>query len=71
MLNPDEIVTFWDWLNVHDMHLARWECVEEYDMWGNDKHEHVLVPLDMEETEAILDRYLRNVKKVYGDPYAK
>jgi hypothetical protein len=66
----EKTITFWEWLNQQDIHLARWQPTEEYDLWGNDRHEHVLVPLEEEETEVILERYLRNVRKVYGEPRA-
>lgn len=59
-------MTFWEWLNQQDMHLARWETTGE----TFEDHDHVLVPLEEEETEALLERYLRNVKKIYGDPVA-
>lgn len=72
-LDAEKTQTFWEWLNIHDMHLAKWELVdgpEPGDVMGRTDHHHELIPLDMEETEAILNRYLRNIKKAYGDPHA-
>lgn len=58
---------FSEWTNQQDIELAHWEPVEKYDLWGNDVHEHELVPYTPEETDVIIERYLRNILKIYGD----
>jgi hypothetical protein len=55
-------VNFSDWLNQQDIELCQWQSVGE----GADHH-HTLVPFTPEETDVILERYLRNVRKIYGD----
>ena len=55
-------MTFSEWLNQQDIELCRWESVGE----GADHH-HVLMPFEPEETDIIIERYLRNVRKIYGD----
>lgn len=57
---------FAEWLNQQDIELCQWESVGE----GADHH-HVLVPFTPEETDIIIERYLRNVRKIYGDQPAK
>lgn len=54
-------MTFWEWLNQHDMRLARWE--------GRGQRRELIL-LTEEETEVILERYLRNVRMIYGEPQA-
>jgi hypothetical protein len=66
-LDPGKVTTFWEWLNLHDMHLCKWEMFTGED---NLQHRHELVPLEMEEAEAVLERYLRNVRKIYGEQKA-
>lgn len=80
MVVPKDALSAWyasdvklsEWLNQQDIELAHWEPVESYDMWGNEEHDHQLVPYEPDEVDAILERYLRNVRKIYGDqPAAK
>ena len=56
-LDPEQVKTFFDWLNVQDMHLCGYKLVQDPD--EPEAHEHVLYPLEMEETEAVLERYLK------------
>jgi hypothetical protein len=55
---------FSEWLNQQDIELAHWEPRSLPD------HHHDLVPFEPEETDAILERYLRNVRMIYGPPIA-
>jgi hypothetical protein len=55
-LDPEQVSTFFDWANIQDIHLATYRVVQDPD--NPEDHEHVLYPLGMEETEAILERYL-------------
>ena len=57
-------MTFSEWLNQQDIELCKWEYVEPV---GCTPHDHVLVPYTPEETDIIIERYLRNVRKIYGD----
>lgn len=57
-------MTFSEWLNQQDIELCKWEYVEPADCTP---HDHVLVPYTPEETDIIIERYLRNVRKIYGD----
>ena len=50
---------FSEWLKVNDMTITKWHPVDEV---GYE------VPDD--EVDIIVERYLRNVKKIYGDPVA-
>jgi len=72
-LDPEKTTTFWEWLNAHDIELCKWTLVEgpeAGDVMGKTDHHHELVPLEMAEAEAVLERYLRNVRGIYGDPVA-
>lgn len=55
-------MTFSEWLDQQDIELCQWQSVGE----GADHH-HVLMPFEPEETDIIIERYLRNVRKIYGD----
>jgi hypothetical protein len=61
---------FSEWINQQDIELARWEYVEgpePGDVFASHSHHHELVPYTPEETDIIIERYLRNVRKIYGD----
>lgn len=60
-------MNFGEWLDQQDIALGRWEPVADYDLFGNESHHHELTPFTPEETDIILERYLRNVRKIYGD----
>lgn len=51
--------SFHKWLHQFDMCLGRWEPRTTVDFWGNDDHYHELVPLEEEEADALLKRYLQ------------
>jgi hypothetical protein len=54
-------MTFGEWLDQNDLILGKW--VTEHD-------KPALKPLTAEESENALERYLRNVKQIYGDQKA-
>lgn len=52
-------MTLVEWLNQQDIELCRWEYIE-----GDSatEHRHELVPLEPDEAETILSRYLKEVQ---------
>jgi len=52
-LDPAKTRTFWEYLNANNLTLCTWEMVPD-----GDQHTHDLVELEMEQVEAVLNRYL-------------
>lgn len=63
------ILGFQEWLEKNRLSLARVQPVTDF--WGNEIERDELVPVDTDEAEVILERYLRNVRMIYGEPKAK
>lgn len=55
-LDPAKVSNFYEWANLQDVHLATYKLVQDPD--EPEEHEHVLYPLEMEEAEAVMERYL-------------